>query len=132
MDRHLTALLALSITGCAPQDAEVTAHWFAWLSASSSATVAEGRLEDLPTTGVVFECSGRGWDEDAGDWDEKYIGPKEDDDWADKRCIGGDCAREYNSSADKYNGANVRDGADQAQPEMADDGEPIRSLQEPS
>jgi hypothetical protein len=69
------AILAL-LTGCAPQDAEVTAHWFTWLAASSSPTVAEGKLDDtFASSATAIECSGRGWDADEEQFDVGYIGP---------------------------------------------------------
>ncbi|MFT4978023.1 MAG: hypothetical protein ACI8S6_003931 [Myxococcota bacterium] len=69
------ALLAM-LTGCAPQDAEVTATWFTWLAANSSPTVAEGKLDDtFKREGKAIECSGRGWDSDEDDFDFGYIGP---------------------------------------------------------
>lgn len=69
------AILAL-LTGCAPQDAEVTAHWFTWLAANSSPTVAEGKLDDtFASQATAIECSGRGWDADEDQFDVGYIGP---------------------------------------------------------
>ena len=69
------AILAL-LTGCAPQDAEVTAHWFTWLAANSSPTVAEGKLDDaFAASATAIECSGRGWDADEEQFDVGYIGP---------------------------------------------------------
>ena len=61
------ALLAM-LTGCAPQDATITnAHWFTWLAANSSPTVAEGKLDDtFKQQATAIECSGRGWDNDVG------------------------------------------------------------------
>ncbi|MFT5683918.1 MAG: hypothetical protein ACI8RZ_004850 [Myxococcota bacterium] len=69
-------LLALtSLIGCAPQDAEVTAHWFTWLAANSSPSVSENSIDSLLETSTAFECSGRGWDRDEGEWEKGYIGP---------------------------------------------------------
>ena len=69
------ALLSL-LTGCAPQDAEVTANWFTWLAANSSPTVAEGKLDDtFAAEATAIECSGRGWDSEEDRFDLGYIGP---------------------------------------------------------
>ena len=68
-------LLALSLIGCAPQDAEVTAHWFTWLAANSSPSVDENTIDSMLEASTAFECSGRGWDGDEGEWETGYIGP---------------------------------------------------------
>jgi hypothetical protein len=69
-------LLALtSLIGCAPQDAEVTAHWFTWLAANSSPSVDENSIDSMLEASTAFECSGRGWDRDEGEWESGYIGP---------------------------------------------------------
>ncbi len=87
----MIALLALALTGCAPMDGEVTGQWFAWLPANNSTTILDDEVSGLTDKATVIECSGRGWDADAGDWDDGYIGPREDDDPTDPRWIGGDC-----------------------------------------
>ncbi len=85
-------LLALSLLsmGCRPMDADMTGHWWVWLSANSSLVVDEGNLPDLETKSTVIECTGRGWDEEAEDWDPTYIGPKTLDEAQEDRFIGGD------------------------------------------
>ena len=71
-------LLAL-LTGCQPQDAEVTAHWFTWLAANSSPTVAEGKLDEtFADQATAIECSGRGWDPEEDRFENGYIGPGSD------------------------------------------------------
>jgi hypothetical protein len=92
MKRTLT-LAALLIGGCTPRDAEVDGNWFVWLAANTSGTVAGDRLPTLTDDSTVFECSGRGWDSEAGTWDEGYIGPRIEADYSDDRFIGGACAR---------------------------------------
>lgn len=51
-----TSLLPLLLLGCVPQDAVLTGTYTAWIAASSSATVDEGKL-DL-STATRFNCSG--------------------------------------------------------------------------
>ncbi len=87
----MSPLLLLAFLGCAPNDAEVTAHWWAWLAANSSAAVGEGNLTDLDAVATRFECSGRGWNLEEGRWDDGYIGPRESDDLDDPRFVGGAC-----------------------------------------
>lgn len=41
----MLTLIALSLTGCAPQQAEISGTWFAWLGANSSSVVADGDLD---------------------------------------------------------------------------------------
>lgn len=88
----MIAFIAIALAGCTPQDAEVDGQWFVWLPANTSSTVAADELVDLQGKSTVFECSGRGWDDEAEDWDDGYIGPEEDDDPTDPRWIGGDCS----------------------------------------
>ena len=68
-------LLALTLIGCAPQDATVDAHWFTWLAANSSPSVDERTIESMLEKSTAFECSGRGWDNDEKEWESGYIGP---------------------------------------------------------
>ncbi|MEL6345441.1 MAG: hypothetical protein AAFV53_20200 [Myxococcota bacterium] len=84
------ALFAL-LTGCAPQDAEVNAHWFTWLAANSSPAVAEGEFDDMfAEQATAIECSGRGWDRDRDGFADGYIGPGNSIRGA-AEYIGGDC-----------------------------------------
>ena len=79
-------LLLTALTGCAPQDATVTGHWFSWLAANSSATVDEDKM-DL-SSASAFECSGRGWDPETCDFEPGYVGPESG---PAPGYIGGDC-----------------------------------------
>jgi hypothetical protein len=55
--RHPSTLISLVLLiGCAPQHAEMSGTYTAWLAAGSSGTVDEGKL-DL-TEGTLFNCSG--------------------------------------------------------------------------
>ena len=92
----MIALLFASLIGCAPQDATVSGDWFAWLSAGSSATVAEDNLDLSAST--RFSCGGAGWDAETCDWHPNYIGPTSG--YADNdQYIGGDCERAEGSVA---------------------------------
>jgi hypothetical protein len=83
-------MLALSLIGCAPQDAEVTAHWFTWLAANSSPSIDENSIDSMLEEATAFECSGRGWDRDEEEWENGYIGPGNELLTA-ATYIGGDC-----------------------------------------
>ena len=89
----MLVLPLLSLLGCTPHDADVEGEVFVWLAANSSQTV-DGEL--VPLDGAThIECV-RGWNDDEGDWDLGYIGPREGDvndssNWQDTY-IGGDCA----------------------------------------
>ncbi|MCB9780087.1 MAG: hypothetical protein H6742_16090 [Alphaproteobacteria bacterium] len=85
----MIATLALLMLGCAPQDAEVSGTWHAWLAANDSATVAEGKLDVREDSKLIFDCA-RGWDDETGDFEAGYIGP-EGDEYSDDRFIGGAC-----------------------------------------
>lgn len=84
-------LVLTSLIGCAPQDAEVSAHWFTWLAANSSPSVAENSIDSMLEEATAFECSGRGWDNDKDDWEGGYIGP-ENEYLTAGQYVGGDCA----------------------------------------
>jgi len=84
-------LLALLLTGCAPQDAEVTGSWHVWLAANNSATVDEGKLDLAERATRIYDCA-RGWDEDRGDFELGYIGPRQGDTIGDgSKFYGGAC-----------------------------------------
>lgn len=84
-------LLALLLTGCAPQDAEVTGTWHVWLAANNSATVDEGKLDLAERATRIYDCA-RGWDADRGDFEMGYIGPRPGDTIGEgSRFFGGDC-----------------------------------------
>lgn len=51
----LLALISL-LTGCNPQDAEVSGTYFAWLAANSSATVEEGRIDGVLEEAARIDC----------------------------------------------------------------------------
>ncbi len=79
--RHATSFLPLLLAlGCAPEHAEITGTYWAWLAAGSSATVDE---EDLDLSGAVqFNCSGievKGFD----DFDTSACSNPDDPDWFD-------------------------------------------------
>ena len=67
----MLALLALTLTGCAPQHAEMTGEWISWLAANSSATVAEGKLDlsEAATIDCLREEGERGY---IGNSDENF------------------------------------------------------------
>jgi len=99
----MTALLLLTLTGCAPQDADVSGDWFVWLSANSSATVSEGELDLKGAT--VFECR-RGWEAESCDFEDGYIGPRNGYSGSDN-FIGGACRREEGNTAGVCDGAFI-------------------------
>lgn len=84
--------LALLLTGCAPQDAEVTGNWHVWLAANNSATVDEGEIDVVERATRIYECSGRNWDSETDEWEEGYIGPQSGDDYAGGKYFGGACS----------------------------------------
>jgi hypothetical protein len=89
----MLVLPLLSLLGCAQHDADVKGEYFAWLAANSSQTV-NGGLVDLDGA-THIECV-RGWNDEQGDWDLGYIGPRQGEvkkggDWSEKY-VGGDCA----------------------------------------
>ena len=89
----MLVLPLLSLLGCTPQDADVTGEYFVWLAANSSSTVSEGLVNLDGATHI--ECV-RGWNDETGDWDLGYIGPRQGDvkqggNWSEKY-VGGDCA----------------------------------------
>jgi hypothetical protein len=92
---------AASTIGCVPQDAEVTGHWFTWMSANTSGTVLENALPGMTDTATVYECS-RGWDSDLGEWEPGYVGPRTSDDYSDPRFIGGECAKTSDGDYESY------------------------------
>lgn len=83
-------LLALLLTGCAPQDATVNGTWHAWLAANNSATVDEGRLDLAERATRIYDCK-RGWDDETDDWDLGYIGPRTGEEAGSDKYFGGDC-----------------------------------------
>lgn len=83
--------LALLLTGCAPNDAEVTGTWHVWLAANNSGTVDEANIDVVDRAKRIYECSGRGWDSDTDDWEDGYIGPLADDDASSDKFFGGAC-----------------------------------------
>lgn len=95
----MRALVPFVLAGCAPQDAKVDGQWFSWLPANSSVTAAAAtdaddmadELTGLADKATIFECV-RGWDNEDADWEDGYIGPRQGDDYADPRFIGGACA----------------------------------------
>jgi hypothetical protein len=89
----MLVLPLLSLLGCTQHDADVQGEYFVWLAANSSPAVGQGLVNLDGATHI--ECV-RGWNEEEGDWDLGYIGPREGEvkeggDWADTY-IGGDCA----------------------------------------
>lgn len=86
-----TPLLALLLTGCAPNDAEVTGSWHVWLAANNSATVDEGKLDLVEQATRIYDCA-RGWDDETGTWEIGYVGPRSGDDVASGKYFGGQCA----------------------------------------
>ncbi|MEC8423163.1 MAG: hypothetical protein VX000_05260, partial [Myxococcota bacterium] len=87
----MSPLLILSFIGCAPQDAEVSAHFWTWLASNSSAAIGEDNLTDIADKATVFECSGRGWDTVEERYEDGYIGPRNAEEAAEARYIGGAC-----------------------------------------
>lgn len=98
----MSPLLLLSFLGCAPNDAEITAHWWAWLAANSSAAIGEENLTDIDAKATRFECSGRGWNEEENRWDDGYIGPRENDNLDDPRFVGGACKPNEDGDPEDY------------------------------
>jgi hypothetical protein len=95
MRTPLSALLlvpSVLLFGCTPHDAEVEGTWFAWLPKNSSPSIASGSFENPADGATIFECA-RGWDDEAGDWDPNYIGPRTAAEFEEARYIGGDCPR---------------------------------------
>lgn len=84
--------LALLLTGCKPNHAEISGQWHVWLAANNSGTVDEGDLDVEERADRIIDCSGRGWDEDTEDFEVGYIGPRSGDDYASGRYFGGNCA----------------------------------------
>lgn len=82
----MNLFLLTALTGCAPQDATVSGDWFAWVAANSSATVEDEKLSFDGAT--AFECSGRGWDPEACDFEPGYIGTTGG---PGDKYVGGDC-----------------------------------------
>ena len=119
-----TALVFLALVGCAPQDAEVSGRWFAWLAANSSASVAEDALPDLADTATIFECK-RGWDSRTEDWEDGYIGPRQDDDPTDPRYWGGDC----DPSDDDCMAEKKRDHAEGETPNMKEECDAVDAME---
>jgi hypothetical protein len=87
----MSPLLILSFIGCAPQDAEVSAHFWTWLASNSSAAIGEDNLTGIDEKATIFECSGRGWDVVEGRYEDGYIGPRSAAEANDPRFIGGAC-----------------------------------------
>ena len=87
----MSPLLILSFIGCAPQDAEVTAHFWTWLGSNSSAAIGEDNLTGIDEKATIFECSGRGWDVVEMRYEDGYIGPRSAEEAADPRFVGGSC-----------------------------------------
>lgn len=85
-----TPILALLLTGCAPQDAEITGNWHVWLAANNSATVDEGELDLVERATRIYDCA-RGWDDETGTWEIGYIGPRSADETASDKYFGGAC-----------------------------------------
>lgn len=83
--------LALLLTGCAPNDAEVTGTWHVWLAANNSGTVDEGEIDVVERAKRIYECSGRNWDSETDDWEEGYIGPTGSDEYGSDKFFGGGC-----------------------------------------
>lgn len=94
MRTPLSALLlpGVLLVGCTPHDAEVDGTWFAWLPKNSSPSLAADTFANPGDDATIFECA-RGWDDEAGDWQPNYIGPREEADFEDPKYIGGDCPR---------------------------------------
>ncbi len=101
----MPALLIISLLGCAPQDATVEGQWYTWLAANTSAAVIGDELPGVDESATIYECSGRGWDEGNQDFQDGYVGPRTEEDFAEvinnanDRYIGGDCPR---NSAGSY------------------------------
>ncbi len=89
--------LALLLTGCKPNHAEISGEWHVWLAANNSGTVAEGELDVVERSARIIDCSGRGWDDETEDFDLGYIGPRSGDDYATGKYFGGACAPDDSS-----------------------------------
>jgi hypothetical protein len=98
----LFAIATATTIGCTPQDAEVTGHWFTWMSANTSGTVLENALPGMTDQATIYECSGRGWDDDLNQWEPGYVGPRTADEYADSRYVGGDCAKTSSGSYEDF------------------------------
>lgn len=83
--------LALLLTACKPNHAEISGQWHVWLAANNSATVSEGKLDLAETATRIYECSGRGWDDDLQAFEPGYIGPTSGADYQTGRYFGGAC-----------------------------------------
>jgi len=97
-------LVALVLGGCTPHNAVVEGNWFVWLAANTSGTVDEGKLDALESDATMYECSGRGWDTEKGRFEDGYVGPANEEEYASARFIGGQCPQAWNSSSEAYDG----------------------------
>ncbi len=85
-----STIIALLLTACAPQDAEVSGSWHVWLAANNSATADEGELDLEERATRIYECK-RGWDDERDDFEIGYIGPRTQEDRDSGKYYGGAC-----------------------------------------
>jgi hypothetical protein len=102
----MNILLFAALTGCAPNDADVSGDWFVWLAAGSSTTIDREALDISKAT--HFECKNK-WDAKLCAFEPAYAGPTSGGYDPNDNYIGGDCKR-LNDAGNEDPGDGICDG----------------------